>query len=198
MKDSGANNTNMSEVRKSRAFRIAEARKAFRAFVKSDRLKMMIDINGLSHEDVENIVYGGTFDKLRMFVRYVASSSLYPLPFSRFKCFVYRLLGIKIGKNVYISPGVFIDMIAPRLVSIGDNVMIGMGVKIAAHERTMQTLSLGRVHIGNGVTIGGLSIIRHATRIGDDAQIDIMCNISRNVPGGSRVASQRNGVTHHG
>jgi UDP-3-O-[3-hydroxymyristoyl] glucosamine N-acyltransferase len=120
------------------------------------------------------------------------------MPLAGLKCVIYRLLGVRIGKNVYISPGTFIDMIAPGLISIGDNVMIGMGAKIAAHERTMQTLSLGRVRIGNGVTIGGLSIIRHATRIGDNAQIDILCNISRNVPENARVASQRNGVIHHG
>jgi acetyltransferase-like isoleucine patch superfamily enzyme len=187
MNDSGTNR-----------LRIRNARKAFIVFCRSDNLKTVIDIKGLPHTAVENIVYGNPLSRMFMAIRYLLSITLYPLPFSGLKVFFYRLCGTHIGKNVYISPAVYIDMINPALVTIGNNVMIGMGAKIAVHERTMETLSLGRVTIGDNVTIGGLSIIRLATSIGENARIDMMCNITKNVPPNTVLIGGRNGAPLHG
>jgi acetyltransferase-like isoleucine patch superfamily enzyme len=178
--------------------RIRDARRAVLAFFRSDGLKTVIDIKGLSHAEVEKITYGNLLSRILMSIRYFLSIMLYPLPFSGLKTFFYRLCGVRIGKNVYISPAVYIDMINPALVTIGNNVMIGMGATIAVHERTMETLSLGRVSIGNNVTIGGLSVLRHATAVGDNARIDMMCNITRNVPPNATALGCRNGIPLHG
>jgi len=178
--------------------RIRDARRAVLAFCRSDDLETVIHIRGLSHAEVEKIIYGNLLSRLFMAARYLLSIALYPFPFSELKVLFYRLCGTRIGKNVYLSPAVYIDMINPALVTIGNNVMIGMGATIAVHERTMETLSLGRVSIGNNVTIGGLSILRHATCIGENARIDMMCNITKNVPPDTVIIGCRNGAPLHG
>jgi acetyltransferase-like isoleucine patch superfamily enzyme len=179
MKDSGTNKK-----------RINDAKKAVRDYYRSGKMKILIDIEGLSHKDVEKIVYGNPLNAFKKMMQYIISAILYSLPFSGIKKLFYRLCGAKIGKNVYIGPAVYIDMVNPSLVTIGDNSMIGMHVSIMVHERTMKTLSIGRVTIGSGVTIGGAAIVRHATKIGDDAEIDMLCNVHRSVKKGSRVANQ--------
>jgi acetyltransferase-like isoleucine patch superfamily enzyme len=178
--------------------RIRDGRRAVLAFFRSKNLKTIIDIKGLAHADVEKIVFGNPAAQMLMAVRFLVSMMLYPLPFSGLKVLFFRLCGARIGKNVYISPGVYIDMINPALLTIGNNVMIGMAANIAVHERTMETLSLGRVTIGSEVTIGGLTIIRHATTIGDHARIDMMCNITKSVPPHTAIIGNRNGAVHYG
>jgi acetyltransferase-like isoleucine patch superfamily enzyme len=179
MKDSGTNKK-----------RINEFRKAIRDFYRSGKMKIIIDIEGLTHKEVEKIVYGNVFNAFKKMILYILSAVLYSLPFSGLKILFYRMCGAKIGKNVYFGPAVYLDMMNPSLITIGDNSMIGMHVSIMVHERTMKTLSIGRVTIGKGVTIGGAAIVRHATNIGDDAEVDMLCNVHRSVKRGSRVANQ--------
>lgn len=186
MKDSGT-----------RKNKIALGRRKLREFLRSGRMKVIIDIGGLRHSDVEKILYGNPFKALATMIRYMISATLWGLPFSGLKIMFYRLCGVKIGSNVYIGPAVYLDMLKPSLISIGDDVMIGMKVNIMIHERTMKTLSIGRVTIGNGVTIGGGAIIRHATNIGDNAEIDMLCNVRRSVRKNERVVNSNCGsVTH--
>jgi acetyltransferase-like isoleucine patch superfamily enzyme len=169
--------------------KILLGRAALREFCRSDRRKVIIDIEGLTHNDVEKILYGNSFNAFITMLRYMISAVLYGLPFSGLKIFFYRICGVTIGKNVYFGPAVYLDMLKPSLISIGDNVMIGMKVNIMIHERTMKTLSIGRVRVGNGVTLGGAAIIRHAVTIGDNAEIDMMCNVHRSVRKNERVAN---------
>jgi len=188
MKDSG------SDVKA----RLKKSRKEILDFYRSSRKKIVIDIQGLSHQRVGRIVDGGPWSGFRALVRYSISTILYPMPFSRIKVLFYRMCGMKIGKNVYIAPAVYIDILRPQLISIGDNVMIGMGANIAAHERTLRILSMGRVRIGNNVTIGGMTIIRNGVTIGDDVEIDMKCNITKSVPRGRRIVAYRNGMAEYG
>jgi uncharacterized membrane protein len=186
---------NDSGIRKQR---IRDGRRSLLAFFRSKELKITIDIKGLAHGDVEKILFGNPATQLFMAARFLVSMMLYSLPFSGLKILFFRLCGARIGNNVYISPGVYIDMINPALLTIGNNVMIGMAAKIAVHERTMETLSIGRVTIGSDVTIGGLTIVRYATTIGDHASIDMMCNITKSVPSHAVIFGNRNGELHHG
>jgi acetyltransferase-like isoleucine patch superfamily enzyme len=187
MNDSGANK-----------IRVNEARKSLAEFYRSNDKKVTIDIDGLSHGDVEKILYGGLFSRIQKLVAYLISLVLLPLPFSGLRVLYYRRCGASIGKNVYLSPGAYIDTLQPSLVSIGNKVILGMGAKVIIHERTMRTLSIGRVAIGNNVTIGGMTIIRHATTIGDGTEIDMQCIISKDMPPNTRVVGTRNSITLHG
>jgi acetyltransferase-like isoleucine patch superfamily enzyme len=57
------------------------------------------------------------------------------LPSNGLRIACQRAKGVKIGSNVYLAYDVNIDLMCPELVEIGDNVRIGIGVIILAHNR---------------------------------------------------------------
>ena len=52
-----------------------------------------------------------------------------------------RARGVRIGKNVFIDAMVHIDTAVPKLVTIGDNVKLSIGVKIFAHNSVFQDIN---------------------------------------------------------
>ena len=160
---------------------IREARKRIAEFPKTGQKKLMIDIAGLSHREVAKIIYGGIISRICIMLRYCIAVLLYPLSFSSVKIFVYRLMGVKIGRNVYIGPAVYVDVLNPRLITIGNNIMIGMGVTMVIHERTMKTLTIGRIEIKDNVTIGGATLVRAGITIENGAEIDALVNLNKNI-----------------
>ena len=124
--------------------------------------------------------------------RYFLFLLLYICPVPELKTFFYRSTGMSIGKNVYIAPTVYIDVINPALIEIKDNVMIGMGVSLIIHERTLKTFTIGRIKIGYNVSIGGSTLIRNGVSIGDNAELDSMLNITKNVRTDETIIHQRN------
>ena len=160
-------------------------------FMRSPERKIMMDINGLTHNQVGALVFGRFPANLLKLFSFTMATLLYSSPFSRLKVIFYRMAGVSIGRNVYIAPGVYIDIMFPKLVSIGSNVIIGMGTSIVSHERTIKVLTIGRVDIGNNVAIGGLTLIRCGVKIGDGAEIDAMMNITRNLKKGERATKRR-------
>lgn len=95
---------------------------------------------------------------------------------------IYRLFGAKIGKDVFISPRVYIDENLPQLITIEDGCIIGENAAILTHEFTIKHVRLGRVHIGKQVVVGAFSIIRSGVTIGDGAVIAMDSLINKDVP----------------
>ncbi|KYK21133.1 hypothetical protein AYK21_05220 [Thermoplasmatales archaeon SG8-52-2] len=60
------------------------------------------------------------------------------IPFIKMKNSLYRMIGVKIGKNVVIAAYVVIDPFFPELITIEDNVIIGVGAIILAHEYSQE------------------------------------------------------------
>src|SRR3989338_8713230 len=56
------------------------------------------------------------------------------LPPCEFKNNLYRMIGVKIGKDVCISPDVILDWLFPELITIDDGVLVGGDMIIATHE----------------------------------------------------------------
>jgi acetyltransferase-like isoleucine patch superfamily enzyme len=56
------------------------------------------------------------------------------LPFNSWRLFFYRLRGTKIGRDVYIVQGVFLEESRPWLLHIEDRVRIGTGVVVTTHD----------------------------------------------------------------
>ena len=63
------------------------------------------------------------------------------MPHDKLSVIFYRLRGIKIGRNVYIDRGVFIESWRPYLVNIEDNVEIGPKVIIVAIDSSYNAIS---------------------------------------------------------
>lgn len=107
---------------------------------------------------------------------------LLKLPFNGMKIAYLRLLGATIGKHVFISVDTWIDPAFPQLLEIEDNVMIGVGVKIAMHEFGQDQFRAGRVTIRRGAIIGGFSIIGFGVDIGAGATVGGGAVVHRDVP----------------
>ncbi|MCB9497119.1 MAG: hypothetical protein H6686_09585 [Fibrobacteria bacterium] len=176
-----------------RKVRVEAARRQVAEFLAGADRRVILDIAGMSHRETCGLLYGGPLRQLLVGWRYLASLSLYICPFAGLKVLIYRLMGMRIGRNVYIAPGVYLDIVHPKLLEIGDDVVLGMGVSVVTHERSGRTMTLGRVSIGKGAVVGGLSLVRAGVRIGAGAEIDSMLNIARSVKAGEIVASARNG-----
>lgn len=96
--------------------------------------------------------------------------------------------GLRIGSNVRVGRQVYIGTVAPELISIGDDVIIGMGAALLSHDNSMKRhigyTRVGRVTIGDCVYIGANAVVLPGVTIGDRAVIGAGTIVSRDVPPG--------------
>jgi acetyltransferase-like isoleucine patch superfamily enzyme len=64
------------------------------------------------------------------------------IPFNFLRIWLYRLVGYKIGKKVFIGMKCYLDDLEPRNIKIHNNVVISYGVYFALHGKNQ-----GRTHI---------------------------------------------------
>jgi hypothetical protein len=107
------------------------------------------------------------------------------LPFDWPKLSLLRRMGAKIGKNVHLSASVWIDPLYPHLLTIEDNVFIGMFTRITTHEFRINEFRAGKVVIRRGAFIGGGAMIGCGVEIGENATVAAGCVLGRNVPSGA-------------
>jgi len=108
-------------------------------------------------------------------------------PFNNPKLLILRRLVAKVGRNVHIAVDVWIDPLFPDLLEIGDDVIIGVGAKIAFHECTAATFTVGRVRIGKGAVIGGFALLVCGVEVGPGATVGGGSVVRRSVPPGATV-----------
>jgi len=104
--------------------------------------------------DYEEIPYTGTANpvydypkhvgRIRLFFNSLVCHMCRVIPFIEIKNSLYRMIGVKIGKNVVIAAYTIIDPFFPELITIEDNVIVGVGATILAHEYTQEKLRKGR------------------------------------------------------
>ncbi len=89
----------------------------------------------------------------------------------------YKILGAKIGKNVFINtPGLH----DAYLLEIGDNVVIGGGANISCHIFEGNELYLGKITIGNNTLISADTYIMPGATIGNECNIGIKGIVRKN------------------
>ena len=106
------------------------------------------------------------------------------IPFNTARVVCYRLLGFKIGKNVFIGMKSYLDDVDPGKTSIGDNVTISYGCYFACHGK-------GQGHteivIKNGAYLGMRANIISGKKgiiIGEKAIIGACALVNRSIPDG--------------
>jgi acetyltransferase-like isoleucine patch superfamily enzyme len=109
------------------------------------------------------------------------------LPFSSWKIALYRSLGVRIGRGVYIAPGVVIDPMFPELITLEDGCFLGMGCRLLTHEITADSIRAGRITVQAGAVVGGYATIRSGVRIGQRATVGCNSFVNRDVPPGTMV-----------
>ena len=95
-----------------------------------------------------------------------------------------RMGGGYVGNNVDIYSS-SIDLGAPYLISIGDNVTI-TGVKLLTHDASLKKKTgytkIGKIHIGNNVFVGWGCTILPNTTIGDNVVVGAGSVVAKDIP----------------
>ena len=110
------------------------------------------------------------------------------LPFNAPKTSLLRRLGAKIGRNVYVSAGVWIDPLFPELLTIEDDVLVGIDVRLVFHEFRQDEFRAGRIVIRRGAVIGGFAIIGPGVEVGERAVVAGAAVVGHDVPPGAVAA----------
>ncbi len=103
--------------------------------------------------------------------KYISVVIIPNTPFTNLRVFLYRLIGFKIGKNVFIGMKCYMDDVAIDKTVIEDNVTISYGCYFACHgkgQKHTHILIKRGVYIGmrcnilsgkKGITIGEKSVL---------------------------------------
>lgn len=87
---------------------------------------------------------------------------------SAFSTLYYRLMGMKIGRNVAINSTAIAD---PSLIEMEDNVTIGGSASVLAHYAQGGYLVIAPVKIGAGATIGLRAVVMGGVEVGAKAKV---------------------------
>ncbi len=89
----------------------------------------------------------------------------------------YKILGAKLGKNVFINSPKLSDA---YLLTLGDNVVIGGGSSVSCHIFEGDKLILGEIKVGNNVLIGADTYVMPGATIGDNCNIGLKATVRKN------------------
>ncbi len=103
------------------------------------------------------------------------------LPPLRIKNVIYRMFGMKIGRDVSIAYNVFPDPLFPELITIEDDVMMGSDCELATHEFLPNWFTLGRLTIKKNCMIGGFTFFRAGITVGKGAYTGMLTYVNKDV-----------------
>ncbi|MHC4085132.1 MAG: acyltransferase [Planctomycetota bacterium] len=132
--------------------------------------------------NITTVLFPTLLSHIRFHLSYFIMTIIGKIPWSRVKIFLYRLMGVKIGKGVYIAPWVFLDGMFPRLIELEDGCFLGGGCKLLTHENTADRFRIGRVRIGANSVIGAFSIVRCGVSIGCKVTTGLGSVVVKDVP----------------
>ena len=111
-----------------------------------------------------------------------------PFPHCWIKTLLFRMVGVKIGKNVKIGKRVVFDHLYGDLVSVGDNTTIDEDVYFDGHEYTITQTVFAKTNVGKNVHIKKGAYVRPGTQIGDNTTIETHSFVQREVEADSVYA----------
>jgi len=104
------------------------------------------------------------------------------IPFANMRIFLYRLIGYKIGKKVFIGMKCYLDDLEPQNIIIEDNVIISYGCYFALHGIDQKHMF---IHIKKGAYIGMRATIisgKEGIVIGEKAIIGAASLVNKSIP----------------
>jgi acetyltransferase-like isoleucine patch superfamily enzyme len=159
------------------------------AFIRSGEQKFTFEVDCPLRERIDyicRVLFTG-LGKHKFYLRHLAAKFAYFVDYSPVKNIIYRFIGVKIGKGVFISPDVWIDPHIPSLIEIQDYAVIGFGARIFTHELSGTTYMIGRVKIEEGAILGAYAILRGGVTIGSKTTVPMNSVISKDFLGSSKL-----------
>ncbi|HDQ04171.1 MAG TPA: acyltransferase [Deltaproteobacteria bacterium] len=129
---------------------------------------------------------------------------LSPLNYRKIRPMIWRWIGCKVGKNVFIGYDVWMDFNNAHLIEIGDGAHITNRCLLLCHQRDLSNYYVGddstklpykkgKIVIGKNVMIGMGTLIMPGVKIGEGSIISAGSVVSSDIPSWS-VASGRPAV----
>ncbi|MBI4393241.1 MAG: acyltransferase [Euryarchaeota archaeon] len=106
-----------------------------------------------------------------------------PSPSLRLKNWLYRRMGVKIGRHVSMGLETTLDIFYPQMIEIGDDSIVGFNTTILCHEFTVDEYRTGAVRIGKRVTIGANCTILPGVTIHDGSVVSAHSLVNSDVDG---------------
>ncbi|OQW94486.1 MAG: hypothetical protein BWK79_05745 [Beggiatoa sp. IS2] len=163
---------------------IPETRERFQAYLNSGDKVFEFEVNYPLSDRIAGIyqvIFPGR-KKYQFYGRFLVARIAQLIDYSPIKVWLYRAIGIKIGKGVFIAPDVILDPHFPTLIEIHDYAILGWGAKLFTHYFSGKTYCAGRIMIGEGAVIGAFSLIRGGVTIGKQANISVDSLVYKDVP----------------
>lgn len=98
----------------------------------------------------------------------------------RIRIYLYRIMGVNIGRNVFIGMDSYIDDQIPELITIEDGVIIAFRVTIVAHDDSDH--SAAPIVIKKNAYIGTGAIVLEGVTIGENAVIGAGAVVTSDIP----------------
>ena len=108
-------------------------------------------------------------------------------PSLRVKNWLYRRIGMKVGRGVSAGLCATFDVFFPELITIEDRAIVGYNAVILCHEFLADALRTGPVKIGARAMIGANATVLAGVEIGEGAVVGAMSLVSKDVPPGAMV-----------
>jgi serine acetyltransferase len=134
-----------------------------------------------------NHVNGPVLGPLRILFNYVVIYACKHLPSLALKRWVFRRLGMRLGRGVTIASGVTLDYFFPELIEIGDHSIIGMDAMLLTHEFLHDRFRCGAVRAGASCLVGARSTVLAGVTLGDGTTVSAMSLVHRGTPPDSFV-----------
>ena len=159
------------------------------------RLSLMNDVEKYGNISLWKVTKH-LFKTLRNLLLYkycYSSFILEPLNFKKIRSVFWRIIGCKLGKNVYIGHSVTLDYGNASLIEIGNNVSITDNCILLCHRKNIQNYKIGDksidlpfifhgIAIGDGVNIGKGSIIMPGVKIGEGTVVGAGSVVTKSIP----------------
>ncbi|MBU0536589.1 MAG: hypothetical protein KKE20_06495 [Nanoarchaeota archaeon] len=104
------------------------------------------------------------------------------LPHNWFKTLLCRMIGVKLGKNVYIGKGTVFDHIYCDTVTLEDNVRIDDHCYFDGHEYTIAQTIFGRVLVKKGAHLKHHTFVRTGCTISENTVIEPWSMCAKEIP----------------
>lgn len=128
-----------------------------------------------------------TVNPLKVVLNFIVIYIARFVPWLPLKNSLYRVIGMKVGKNVSVGLMAMFDIFFPELIEIGDNTIIGYNSTVLAHEYMVKEWGKGKVVIGKDVTIGANVTVLPGVIIGNGATVSACSLVNSDVPENSFV-----------